>query len=97
MVTDNSTVITTDEAQERLVCPAPVLISEHEVALATAIALRPRPPARRRWMSATHGLLAAVQRSLTAPVHHDRPVRREYPTHYAFLESACMARAMERL
>ncbi|UMB69082.1 hypothetical protein [Mycobacterium paraterrae] len=97
MVTDNPAVITPDEAQERLVSPAPVLISEHEVALATAIALQGRPPARRRWIGATHGLLVAVRRSLAAPARDDRGARREYPKHYAFLEGACMAREMQRL
>jgi hypothetical protein len=97
MLTQNLADITPDEARERLVSPAPVLISEHEVALATATALRTRPPAQRRWFEATHGLLAAVQRSLAASPHGDRPVSREYPKHYAFLENACMAREMQRL
>jgi len=97
MLTQNLAAITPDEARERLVSPTPVLISEHEVAFATAVALQAQPPIRRRWIDATHGLLAAVQRSFAAPAHHDRSGRREYPKHYAFLESACMARAMERL
>jgi hypothetical protein len=97
MLTDDRTIITPDEACERLVPPTPVLISEHEVALATAVALQAQPSTRRRWIDATHGLLVAVQRSFAAPAHHDRPGRREYPKHYAFLENACMARAMERL
>jgi hypothetical protein len=97
MLTDNQTVITTDESRERLAPQAPVLISEHEVALATAMALHTRPPARQRWIGATQGLLAAVQRSFIAPARHDRPVRREYPKHYVFLENACMAREMGRL
>ena len=96
MLTRNLAAITPDEARERLVSPAPVLISEHEVALATAIPLQP-PPARRRWIDATHGLLAAVQRSFAAPAHPDPAVRREYPKRYAFLENACMAREMQRL
>jgi hypothetical protein len=98
MLTQNLAVITPDEARERMVAPAPApaLISEHEVALATAIALRARPQARRRWMEATHGLLAAVQRSFAAPTH-DGPARRACPKRYTFLENACMAREMERL
>jgi len=94
MLTKNFADVTLDEARERLVSPA--LISEHEVVLTTAVALYARPPARRRWIDATHGLLAAVRRSFAAPAHRDRPVRREYPKRYAFLENACMAREMER-
>lgn len=97
MLPDNLAAITPDEARERLVSPAPVMISEHEVALATAIALQARPPARRRWIDATRSLLAGIERSFAAPAHRDRPVRREYPKHYAFLENASMAREMQRL
>ena len=75
MLTQDLPVIAPDEAHERLVSPAPVLISEADVALATAITLatamvlRNRPPARRRWMEATRGLLATARRSLTAPAY----------------------------
>lgn len=97
MLTENLAVITADEAPERLVSPTPVLITEHEVALGTAVALRARPTTRRRWFEATHVLLAAVQRSVAPSTHESRPVRRDYPKQYAFLENACMARAMDRL
>jgi hypothetical protein len=96
MLTYDLAVISPDEDSERTVSPAPVLISEHEVALATAVALRTRPQPRRRWIDTARGLFAAIQRSLAAPAH-DRPVRRVQPKHYAFLENACMAREMERL
>jgi hypothetical protein len=96
MLTENLVVITPDEAPERLASPAPVLISEHEVALATAIALQPRPKPRGRWVKANQALVAAVQRALT-PATGERPARRDYPRRYAFLENACMAREMERL
>jgi hypothetical protein len=86
-----------DEAQERLVSPAPVLISEHEVSLGTAVALRPRPKIRRRWFDTTKVLLAAMRRSPAPSPQEGRPVRRDYPKHYAFLENACMAREMDRL
>jgi hypothetical protein len=86
-----------DEAQERLVAPAPVLITAHEVALGTAVALRARPTTRRRWIEATHQLLAALNRR-RAPSTQDRfRTRRNYPKHYGYLENACLARAMERL
>ena len=97
MLTENIAVTTGDEAQEQLVLPAPVLISEQEVALATAIALRTRPTTRRWWFAATHVLLAAIQRPLTRSTQEGRPVRRDYPKRYTFLENACMAREMDRL
>ncbi|MGA8544155.1 MAG: hypothetical protein WB785_02705 [Mycobacterium sp.] len=86
-----------DEAQEKLVSPAPVLITEQEVVLGTAVALRPQPTTRRRWAEATRVLLAAVNRAFAPSPQHDRPVRRDYPKNYGFLERASMARAMERL
>jgi hypothetical protein len=104
MLTENIAVVSLDEAgeiveeaRERLVSPAPVLISEHEVVLGTAVALRARPKSRRRWFAATNVLLAALQSSLAPSTHEGRPVRRDYPKHYAFLENACMAREMDRL
>jgi hypothetical protein len=104
MLTENSAVITLDEAREtldeareRLVSPAPVLISEHEVALGTAVGLPARPTPRRRWVGATKVLLAAMQRPLAPPTREGRPVRHAYPKHYTFLETACMAREMDRL
>ena len=104
MLTENIAVTTRDEdretldeAKERLVSPAPVVISEHEVAVGTAVALRARPTTRRRWFEATKVRLAALQRSLTPSTQEARPARRDYPKHYAFLENACMAREMERL
>lgn len=104
MLTENIAVITSDEAREtldeareRLVSPAPVLISEHEVVLSTAVALRARPTTQRRWFEAVNVLRAAMQRSLAPPAQEARPVRRDYPKRYAFLENACMAREMDRL
>jgi len=104
MVTQNIAVTTLDEAQEtldeareRLVSPAPVLISEHEVTLSTAVALRARPKTRRRWFETINVPLAAMRRSLAPPKREARPVRRDYPKRYTFLENACMAREMDRL
>lgn len=104
MLTENIAVITSDEAREtldevreRLVSPAPVLISEHEVSLGTAVALRARPTTRRRWFEAINVLRAAMQRSLAPSTQEARPVRRDYPKRYTFLENACMAREMDRL
>ena len=97
MITENLELVTLDEAQERLVSPAPVLITEQEVAFGTAVALRTRPTTRRRWIEATHVLLAPCSRALAPSMQEDRPARRDYPKHYAFLENACMAREMDRL
>jgi hypothetical protein len=104
MLTENIAVTTLDEAREtldeareRLVSPAPVLISEHEVALGTAAALRARPTTRSRWFEPINVLLATMRRSPAPSTHEGRPVRRDYPKHYAFLENACMAREMGRL
>ncbi len=96
MLDEKLELVTVDEVEERLVSPAPVLITEQEVALGTAVALRPRPSTRRRWIAAIRGLLAAVEHALVAPTE-DRPPRRDHPKRYAFLENACMAREMDRL
>jgi hypothetical protein len=97
MLSENFGLVTLDEAQEQLISPAPALITEQEVALGTAVALRPRPTTRRRWVEATHVVLAAVNRALAPSPQDSRPVRRDYPKNYAFLERACMGREMDRL
>jgi antitoxin component of MazEF toxin-antitoxin module len=96
-ITSDEALETLDEARERLVSPAAVLISEQEVVLGTAVALRARPKTRRRWFEAINLLRGAMQRTLTPSTQEGRPVRREYPKRYAFLENACMAREMDRL
>lgn len=104
MLTENTAVITLDEAREsldegreRLASPAPVLISEHEVVLGSVVALRARPTTRRRWFEPINVLRAAVRRSPAPSTREGRPVRRDYPKRYTFLENACMAREMGRL
>jgi hypothetical protein len=97
MITEELPVTTLDEDRERLVSPAPVLISEREVMLGTAIALQPVPAKPRRRFEAIYGLLSAARRSLATTSRDERPVRRDYPKRYSYLEDACMARAMERL
>jgi hypothetical protein len=97
MLTENFQDTTLDEARERLVSPAPALITEHEAAFGTAVVLRPRPQTRRRWIEATHAVLAAVRRASVPSTPHVRRPRRDSPKHYAFLERACMAREMDRL
>jgi hypothetical protein len=88
---------TRNEAEKAAVSPTPVLITEQEVALGTAAALRPQPATRRRWSEAIHALVAAVHRALARAPQDARRPHRDYARHYAFLEDACMARAMERL
>jgi hypothetical protein len=104
MLTENIAAKSVDEAQEaleeareRLVSAAPVVISEQEVALGTAAALRARPKTRRRSFGAFNVLRGAMQRPLAPSTQETRSVRREYPKRYTFLENACMAREMDRL
>ncbi len=96
MLNDNLELITVDEALETLI-PAPVLITEQEVALGTAVALHGRPKARRRWIEATQGLFAAMHRTAEPATRDERRTPHKYPKRYGFLEDAGMARAMERL
>jgi hypothetical protein len=101
MLNEQLELTTPDEALEQLVPPvvrpAPVLITEQEVALGTAAALRAQPSTLRRWMQATSGLLATIEHALVAPTQDERPKRRDYPRRYTFLENASMAREMNRL
>jgi hypothetical protein len=97
MLTENLELVTLDEAQERLVTQAPVLITEQEVALGTAVALRGRPKTRRGWIGATRVLLATVRRAQAPSTQGVSMARRDYPKRYGFLEDACLARAMDRL
>lgn len=97
MVNETLGLVTLDEAQEQLVSPEAVLITEQEVVLGTAVALRARPVPRHRWSEATHVLLATVRRAFAPAIQEGRPVHRYYPKQYAFLEKACMGREMDRL
>ena len=101
MLNEQLELTTPDEALEQLappvVGPAPVLITEQEVALGTAVALRAQPSALRRWVQASRALLTTIEHALVAPPQDDRPKRRDYPKRYAWLESASMAREMDRL
>ena len=82
-----------DHVAELPVTAQQVLITENEVALGTAAALGARST-RRRW---TEVLVAAMNRTRAPATHEATRLHREYPKHYAFLENAAMARAMERL
>lgn len=86
-----------NQTPKQAVRPAPVLITEQEVALGTAAARRTRSTTRRRWTDTTHGLLAAMHRTLVPSTQGRRRMRQAYPRHYAFLERASMAHEMDRL
>jgi hypothetical protein len=77
--------------------PAPVLITEQEVAFGTAAAVRARPTTMRRCIDATPVVVSAIHRMFTTGAADARRARRDYPKHYVFLEHACMAREMDRL
>jgi hypothetical protein len=72
-----------------------VLITEQEVKLLTTAALTavaaPQPSLLSRWIICARAVLATVP----AAEHTDHP--RYVQKHYSYLESAAMARAMERL
>ncbi|OBA82644.1 hypothetical protein A9W99_11055 [Mycobacterium sp. 1164966.3] len=69
--------------------PAPVLITEQEVAFSTAVALSPRPASKsRRLFDAIRAAGAALR--LPPPKNH-------LPQSNRYLEHARMAREMERL
>jgi hypothetical protein len=97
MLNENLELMTIDETLEQLVSPAPVLITEQEIALGTAAVLQGRPTTRRRWVEATRAWFAAAQRTLVQPTQEGRQTRRDYPKRYAFLENSSMAREMDRL
>jgi hypothetical protein len=103
MLNDNIALVTADEAEEalaqdealeKLVSPAPVLITEQEVAFGTAVALQAPPKSRRSWF---HVVVAAIQRASAPSAPDERRPRHDYPRRYAFLDDACMAREMGRL
>lgn len=72
-----------------------VLITAQEVKLLSAAALTavaaPRPSLLSRWITGARAMLA------TAPAADDTDHPRYVQKHYSYLESAAMARAMERL
>ena len=67
----------------------PVVITEQEVMLGTAAAVSPRSTRITRRMIGALGVVAAAFRP--------PPPRPHYARRAAYLESACMARAMDRL
>jgi hypothetical protein len=71
-----------------------VLITEHEVMLATAAAVPLQPAkARRRWTD----VIGAAVRVMFASSPAEPPKRRHYPPRNDYLETSRMAREMHRL
>ena len=81
-----SSVVPPDEAAS-----AEVLITEQEVLLSTAAAVRPRRE------SISSRFVASVGRIFPVSVRTSHPRRGDYPKRYEFLERSLMAREMDRL
>jgi hypothetical protein len=88
--------VTADPAQstDAEVTRTPVLITEHEVMLATAAAV-PLQPAKVRRRSTD--VIGAAVRAMFASSTAEPRKRRHYPPRNDFLESSRMAREMHRL
>jgi hypothetical protein len=76
----------------------PILITEQQVALATAAAVPVPSTTTRRWTEAIRIDLAAIRGMFATSTAHSRPARRHYPPRRTdFLEHSRMAREMHRL
>jgi hypothetical protein len=75
----------------------PILITEREVAFATAAAVPVPSTTTRRWTEAIRIVFAAIRGMFATPTADSRPARRHYPPRNNFLEHSCMAREMHRL
>jgi hypothetical protein len=85
------------EATLEAVSPAPTLITEQQVAFATAAAVPVWSPTVRWWAKAIHAVRAAASSTLRTSRADARRPRSNYPQRSAYLENARMAREMERL
>ena len=78
---------------EPAVAKAPILITEQEVILGTAAAVRvPSKKTAGQWIA-----LLRPRRLFTRSTADERAANRHYSRHYDYLEQALMAREMERL
>lgn len=82
------------EATVEAVYPAPILVTEHEVAFGTAAAVPVRSPNARWWTRAVSTTVSGTVRTSTA---ESGPARRDFQRRYPFLENALMSREMDRL
>lgn len=94
---DHLDVVSGVEATLEAASSAPTLITEQQVAFATAAAAPMPSPTVRWWAKTIHAVRAASSSMLrTSRAEAQRP-RSDYPRHYAYLENARMAREMDRL
>ena len=75
----------------------PILITEQEVALATAAAMPVPSTITGRWTEAIRVALAAIGGMFATSTAHSRPARRHFPRRTDFLERSRMTREMHRL
>ncbi|WP_029112719.1 hypothetical protein [Mycobacterium sp. URHB0044] len=75
---------------------APILITEHDVALSTAATLR-QPMTTHWWINAASIAVSALQRLVTTSAADTRPRRSHCPKRYTYIDNARMGREMERL
>ena len=80
---------------EAVVRPAPTLITEQEVMLGTAAAVRVQPT--RWWMAPTRVVAATLRRVVPSPSAQPRPKQRHVPSRASYLEHSRMEREMHRL
>jgi hypothetical protein len=76
--------------------PAPILITGHEVAFATAAAVSVPSSTTPWWTRAIHAVSAAASGMLRTSTADSRPARGDCPRRYMFLENALMSREMDR-
>jgi hypothetical protein len=85
------------EATVEAVYPAPILVTEHEVAFGTAAAVPVRSPNARLWTRPIHAVSTTVSGTVRTSTAESGPARRDFQRRYPFLENALMSRQMDRL
>jgi hypothetical protein len=79
------------------VFPPPILITDQQVAVSTAVTM-PLRPRTVHWRSEAAGVaVAVVHRMLVRSTSDGRQLHEYCSRRYEFLERSCMARAMDRL
>jgi hypothetical protein len=90
-------VIPAVEANVEAGFAAPILITGHEVAFATAAAVSVPSPTTPWWTRAIHAVRAAAPGMHRTSMAESRPARRNCPRRYTYLENALVSREMDRL
>jgi len=85
------------ELTTETVSRTPILITEREVAFATAAAVPVPSTTTRRWTEAIRTVVAAIRGMFATSTADSRPARRRYPPRTDFLEHSRMAHEMHRL